>query len=133
MNATDILAAPWFAASFQDTHDGLSRHASGNHPATLVPNRATTSPALASGGSGQDWIAPMAGIVTDEELQRARQDPAFRHQLVADSLDLLLRELNRLRSSADDAARAQQIREGVDLAVKLADLLQRIDGAPRAA
>jgi hypothetical protein len=75
----------------------------------------------------------MAGIVTDEDLQRARQDPAFRHQLVADSLDLLLRELNRLRSSAGDASRAQQIREGVDLAVKLADLLQRIDGAPRAA
>jgi hypothetical protein len=77
----------------------------------------------------------MSGIVTDDELARARQDPEFRHQLVADSLELLLRELNKLRASAGDAVRARQIREGVDLAVRLADLLQRIaaDGAPRAA
>jgi N-glycosylase/DNA lyase len=68
----------------------------------------------------------MTGIVTDAELERARQDPAFRHQLVADSLELLLRELNRLRRSTTDATRARQIREGVDLAVRLADLLQRI-------
>jgi len=34
-------------------------------------------------------------IVTDDDLARARQDPAFRHQLVADSLDMLLRELKR--------------------------------------
>jgi hypothetical protein len=77
----------------------------------------------------------MSRIVTDDDLARARQDPGFRHQLVADSLELLLRELNKLRASAGDAARAQQIREGVDLAVRLADLLQRIaaNGAPRVA
>jgi hypothetical protein len=70
---------------------------------------------------------PMSALVTDADLERARRDPAFRHQLVADSLDLLLRELNRLRARAGtDRARAQQIREGVDLAVKLAELLQRI-------
>jgi hypothetical protein len=63
-------------------------------------------------------------LVTDADLAR-RQDPAFRHQLVADSLEVLLRELNKLRSSAGDATRARQIREGVDLAVRLADLLQR--------
>jgi hypothetical protein len=68
----------------------------------------------------------MTGIVTDDDLARARQDPAFRHQLVADNLELLLRELNRLRRSTTDATRARQIREGVDLAVRLADLLQRI-------
>ena len=68
----------------------------------------------------------MTGIVTDADLARARQDPAFRHQLVADSLELLLRELNRLRRSTSDATRARQIREGVELAVRLADLLQRI-------
>ena len=76
-------------------------------------------------------------IVTDDDLARARQDPAFRHQLVADSLELLLRELNRLRSAKSNAARQRQIREGVELAVRLADLLQRIvgqgPGAPRAA
>jgi hypothetical protein len=72
----------------------------------------------------------MSGIalVTDADLVRARQDPAFRHQLVADSLELLLRELNKLRSSSSDATRARQIREGVELAVRLADLLQRIVG-----
>ncbi len=68
-------------------------------------------------------------LVTDADLARARQDPAFRHQLVADSLELLLRELSKLRSSAGDATRARQIREGVDLAVRLADLLQRIGAA----
>jgi hypothetical protein len=76
-------------------------------------------------------------LVTDADLARARQDPAFRHQLVANSLELLLRELNRLRSAGSDATRARQIREGVDLAVRLADLLQRIvgqgPGATRAA
>ncbi len=66
------------------------------------------------------------GVVTDADLARARQDPIFRHQLVADHLELLLGELNRLRSSTTDAARARQIREGVDLAVRLADLLQKI-------
>ena len=76
-------------------------------------------------------------LVTDADLARARKDPAFRHQLVANSLELLLRELNRLRSAGSDATRARQIREGVDLAVRLADLLQRIvgqgPGATRAA
>ena len=66
------------------------------------------------------------GAVTDADLARARQDPAFRHQLVADHLDLLLNELNKLRNSAPDAPRARQIREGVDLAVRLANLLQKI-------
>ena len=66
------------------------------------------------------------GAVTDADLARARQDPAFRHQLVADHLDLLLHELNKLRNSTPDARRARQIREGVDLAVRLANLLQKI-------
>jgi hypothetical protein len=66
-------------------------------------------------------------LVTDSDLAHARQDPAFRHQLVAHSLELLLHELNTLRGSANDATSARQIREGVDLAVRLASLLQRID------
>jgi N-glycosylase/DNA lyase len=76
-------------------------------------------------------------LVTDADLARARQDPEFRHQLVADSLELLLRELNKMRSSSSNAVRTRQIREGVELAVRLADLLQRIvgqgPGATRAA
>ncbi len=64
--------------------------------------------------------------VTEEELARARQDPAFRRKLLADNLDVLLAKLNKLRSSraATDPAGTRQIRDGVDLAVKLADLLQ---------
>jgi hypothetical protein len=65
-------------------------------------------------------------LVTDAELARARSDPAFRQQLVGDSLELLLAQLNKLRALGANPARARQIREGVDLAVKLADLLQRL-------
>jgi hypothetical protein len=67
-------------------------------------------------------------LVTDRDLARARTDSEFRHRLVADNLEMLLDQLNRLRSRKDtDPARARQIREGVDLAVRLAELLQRIE------
>jgi hypothetical protein len=65
-------------------------------------------------------------LVNDADLARARQDAAFRHQLVASNLELLLGKLNKLRSEEPDPARARQIREGVQLAVKLADLLQKV-------
>jgi hypothetical protein len=65
-------------------------------------------------------------LVTDFDLARARTDPAFRHQLIAENLERLLDELNRLRSGGGDAKRAQQLREGVELAVQLAELLQGI-------
>jgi hypothetical protein len=65
-------------------------------------------------------------LVTDADLQRARIDPEFRHQLVAGNLEFLLNQLNRLRSSEADAQSARQIREGVDLAVQLAEILQRL-------
>ncbi len=68
-------------------------------------------------------------VVTDADLARARQDPAFRHQLVADNLEFLLNELNTLRSVRADAMDSKQIREGVELAVKLAELLQRLAAA----
>lgn len=76
--------------------------------------------------------------VTEKDLQRARQDPAFRQKLLSDSLEVLLATLNKLRSSSRglDKANARQIRDGVDLAVKLADLLQsaqRQNGPPKAA
>ena len=52
-------------------------------------------------------------------------------QLLASNLDHLLMALARLRASeaANDPLPARQIKEGVQLAVKLADLLQR--SAPR--
>ena len=69
-------------------------------------------------------------LVTDDDLARSRVDPEFRHRLVADNLELLLNQLNRLRNGKTDARRAKQIREGVDLAVQLAEILQRIEQAP---
>ena len=66
-------------------------------------------------------------LVTDEDLARSRADPEFRHRLVVGNLELLLNQLNRLRNGKADAQNAKQIREGVDLAVQLAELLQRIE------
>jgi len=76
-------------------------------------------------------------IVSEEDLARARQDPAFRQELMAKNLDKLLAALNRAKQGRDknpDVAR--QMREGVDLAVLLADRLQREDesgNGPKAA
>jgi hypothetical protein len=86
---------------------------------------------LGAWSSEQRWSLPMSEIalVTDAELTRARQDVAFRHQLVAGNLDGLLSKLNALRNGKVDAEGARQVREGVDLAVQLAELLQRIDSA----
>jgi hypothetical protein len=71
-------------------------------------------------------MRPIA-LVTDEDLARSRVDPEFRHRLVAGNLELLLNQLNRLRNGKPDATSVKQIREGVDLAVQLAELLQRIE------
>ena len=70
-------------------------------------------------------------MVTDSDLARARQDRAFRQRLLTESLELLLGELSKLQRAAPSGARADQVREGVKLAVKLADLVRR--SAPRAA
>jgi hypothetical protein len=64
-------------------------------------------------------------LVTDSDLARARQDTHFRRQLLTESLELLLAELGKLQRAANNA-RGDQVREGVELAVKLADLLRRI-------
>jgi hypothetical protein len=68
---------------------------------------------------------PAITLVTDDDLARSRQDPKFRQQLVADNLDMLLNELKRLRRGKAHAQHADHIREGVDLAVQLAEILQR--------
>jgi hypothetical protein len=66
----------------------------------------------------------MFGLVTEDDLARARTDPEFRQQLLAQNLDRLLEALNEARRGSPDARTAGHIREGVDLAVKLADRLQ---------
>lgn len=71
----------------------------------------------------------MAELVTDDDLARARQDPVFRQKFMADHLDRLLEALNQARrSNASNPSRAKQIREGVDLAVKLAEILNSANG-----
>ena len=72
-------------------------------------------------------------LVTDVDLARARQDPAFRYQLVVANLRMLLDEINKLREVRSDAIDCKEIREGVKLAVQLSELLQRIAGEARAA
>jgi hypothetical protein len=77
----------------------------------------------------------MSELVSDDDLTRARCDPAFRQQLLAENLEILLTALNKMRRSANPTPEAAaQLREGIDLAVKLADRLQSgHNPGPRAA
>jgi hypothetical protein len=78
----------------------------------------------------------MSILVSEDDLARARIDPAFRQQLLAVNLDRLLTALNTMRrGKIDGPETARQMREGVDLAVKLADRLQQngVNPGPRAA
>ena len=76
----------------------------------------------------------MSDLVTEDELVRARNDAAFRQQFLARHLDRLLDALEKMRRASDqNADAARQIREGADLAVKLADRLQMTALGPHAA
>ena len=68
----------------------------------------------------------MPEFATEQDLARARSDAAFRQQLLQDNLEWLLDALKKMRR-ADDLSpeSARQMREGVDLAVQLADRLQQ--------
>jgi len=73
----------------------------------------------------------MGDVVSEDDLARARRDPAYRQKLLAENLDRLLEALNFMRRVNDDSPEsARQMREGVDLAVKLADRLQGLRNAP---
>jgi hypothetical protein len=66
--------------------------------------------------------------VTEAELARARQDSAFRQRLLQQSLDLLLSGMQRQRQSRGAATGSEtQMREGVELAVRLAEMIQAAD------
>jgi hypothetical protein len=76
----------------------------------------------------------MDDLVTEEDLARARIDPAFRQHFLAQNLDRLLEALKYLRQISNQTAdTARQLHEGADLAVKLADRLQSGDLGPPAA
>jgi hypothetical protein len=70
--------------------------------------------------------------VTDADLARARRDPGFRQRLLTEHLDSLVTALNALRGDpqAADPRHAQHIREGVDLAMKLSNLLHELATTP---
>ncbi len=65
--------------------------------------------------------------VTEVELARARDDPAFRQRLLQQSLDALLARLQKERQASRGGAGDVQMREGVTLAVRLAELIQTPD------
>ncbi|HUI12754.1 MAG TPA: hypothetical protein VL048_04700 [Xanthobacteraceae bacterium] len=66
--------------------------------------------------------------VTDADLSRARSDPTFRQRLLEQNLEALLAGMKRLRGSAPRSGPdARQLREGVELAVRLAELIQNAD------
>jgi hypothetical protein len=72
-------------------------------------------------------MQPFAPI-TDAELARARQDSAFRQKLLQQSLDLLLSGMQRQRQSRGAVTASEvQMREGVELAVRLAEMIQAAD------
>jgi hypothetical protein len=63
--------------------------------------------------------------ITEAELSRARNDPAFRQRLLQQSLDALLGKLQKERQAFRLATASDgQMREGVALAVRLAELIQ---------
>ena len=71
--------------------------------------------------------------VTDSELARARSDRAFRQKLLEQNLEALLAGMKKLRKAAPSGgANAKVLREGVELAVRLAELIQNAGGRARA-
>jgi hypothetical protein len=63
--------------------------------------------------------------VTEDELARARTDPAFRQKLLGLNMEALLAGIKKLRKApATIGTGDKQIREGVELAVRLAELIQ---------
>ena len=67
----------------------------------------------------------MRELVSEQDLARARSDAAFRQQLMAGNLERLLQALKQMRkANASSPESVRQIREGVDLAIKLAGRLQ---------
>jgi hypothetical protein len=65
--------------------------------------------------------------VTEAELARARSEPAFRQKLLAQNLEILLAGVQKLRNAtpSQGTASAKQMREAIELAVRLAEMIQR--------
>jgi hypothetical protein len=78
----------------------------------------------------------MSILINEDDLTHARIDPTFRQQLLAVNLDRLLTALNTMRrGKIESLESARQMREGVNVAVKLVDRLQQygVNRGPRVA
>jgi len=70
--------------------------------------------------------------ITDADLARARSDRAFRQKLLEQSLEALLAGMKKLRKAdPSGSANALQLREGVEMAVRLAEIIQNAGGRSR--
>jgi hypothetical protein len=69
-------------------------------------------------------------LVTDADLLRARTDPQFRQEMLAESLETLLAALKRAQRGDLGPDTARLMKEGATLAVQLADRLQRLGIVP---
>ena len=67
-------------------------------------------------------------LISEADFGRVRHDRAFRQQVLASQLQALITFMARLQATpeAADPALAAQLREGADLAVKLADILKHL-------
>jgi hypothetical protein len=80
-----------------------------------------------SRGEAQGGVkVPPFPLISDADLRRARNDRAFRRELLAGQLTALIGALAAMKTAPEAAEQplAGQLREGADLAVKLADLLK---------
>ncbi len=66
--------------------------------------------------------------VTDADLSRAREDAVFRQELLEQSLQTLLARVQKLRNAppAAHSVGAGQMREAIELAVRLAEMIQSV-------
>jgi hypothetical protein len=63
--------------------------------------------------------------VTEDEIARARTDPVFRQRMLGQNMEALLAGIQRLRGAqAPSGEQNKQIREGIELAVRLAEMIQ---------
>jgi hypothetical protein len=69
---------------------------------------------------------PPFPLISNAELARARDDRAFRQELLVGQLNALIGALAAMKATpeASDEPLAAQLEEGADLAVKLADVLK---------
>lgn len=72
-------------------------------------------------------------LVSDTDLLRARTDSEFRQRLLEQSLEALLSGIKKLRGASTPlhGSGAKQLREGVELAVRLSELIQNADEVRR--